>query len=187
MFLSVIGLIALLLKSENTLSITSSLIFGLSLIFLYSASTFYHRAKEPILRAKLRVLDHIAIYFLIAGTYTPFALITLRDSIGTSILITIWSIALGGLILKLFFTGRFSILSTALYIGMGWIGVFSADSIMESLTYEGVMLILAGGVSYTVGAILYAIKSLPFNHAIFHVYVLIGSFLHYLCIYFYVV
>lgn len=185
--LSSIGTFLLLLKTSSLDEIVCCTIYGASLILLYTASTWYHSAKDPVKRAHLRIFDHIAIYFLIAGTYTPFSWITLKNSVGVTVLIIIWACALAGLVLKLFFTGRFQFLSVAIYIGMGWIGVFAAGPLMEQLHATGVWLILAGGVSYTVGAILYAIKRIPYNHAIFHVFVLLGSFLHFLSIYWYVV
>lgn len=184
---SVVGLFLLFLRASTQLSMVSALIFGLSLIILYAASTFYHRATDPQKRARLRVFDHAAIYVLIAGTYTPFSLITLPDKPGWLVFGIIWGLAIGGITLKLFFTGKFDLLSTIFYIGMGWVGIFFANSLIENLVSGGVSLILYGGISYTLGAILYSIKRLPYNHAIFHVFVLVGSFLHYLSIYLYVI
>lgn len=186
MVLSFIGLIFFLLKAESGLGIISSIVFGMSLIILYAASTFYHAAKNPVKRAKLRIFDHAAIYVLIAGSYTPFCLITLSESVGTLLCIVIWSLAFGGVILKLFFTGRFDKLSTILYVAMGWIAIFAIKPLMANMSTEGLLWVLAGGIFYTVGAVLYSIRSLPYNHAIFHFFVLGGSACHYWMVYMYV-
>lgn len=184
---SVIGLILLLLNASSLAATISAMVYGSSMILLYSASTFYHSATNPTKRAKLRILDHASIYLLIAGTYTPFAVITLADGVGNWILLVIWLLGIAGVSLKLFFTGKFTKVSTILYVAMGWIGVFAAKPMMEALAHDGLMLVLAGGISYTIGAVLYAIKSLKYNHAIFHFFVLLGSLLHFLCIYWYVI
>lgn len=186
MILSFIGLIFLLLKADSDIAIVSSAVFGASLIILYAASTFYHAAKNPVRRAKLRIFDHAAIYVLIAGTYTPVCLITLSESVGTLLCIVIWSVAIGGVILKLFFTGRFDKLSTVLYVAMGWIAIFAIKPLLATMSTEGLLWLLAGGVFYTVGAVLYSIRSLPFNHAIFHFFVLGGSACHYWMVYMHV-
>jgi hemolysin III len=124
---------------------------------------------------------------LIAGTYTPFTLVTLQGSVGWTIFFTAWGFALTGIVLKLFFTGRFDMLSTIMYVFMGWIIVFAIKPLMNNLASEGLMWLFAGGAAYTVGAILYSIKKIKFNHAIFHVFVLAGSFCHFMAVYFYVV
>lgn len=180
---SVVGLILLQLKSTSTLETISSLVFGLSLILLYCASTFYHAAKSPNLRAKLRVLDHAAIYVLIAGTYTPVCLITLADTVGQALFYIIWGIGLCGVVLKIFFTGRYDKLSTAMYILMGWVAIFAIKPLLTSMAQEGLFWLLSGGIFYTSGAVLYSIRSIPLNHAIFHICVLFGSFSHFIMIY----
>ena len=184
--LSLIGLIFLITKSTETAEFISSIIFGMSLILLYSASTLYHASKDHKLRSKLRIFDHAAIYVLIAGTYTPICLITLRESVGVTFLTVIWSVALTGIILKIFLTGRFNRLSTGLYVLMGWIAVFAIKPLMTAMSFVELMWLLAGGICYTLGAILYSIRSMPMNHATFHVFVLGGSFCHYMLIYLYV-
>ncbi|WP_436517471.1 PAQR family membrane homeostasis protein TrhA [Ekhidna sp. To15] len=181
--ISVIGLILLQLKSSTFVESASTLAFGLSLILLYCASTFYHAAKSADLRAKLRILDHASIYILIAGTYTPVCLITLADNVGQTLFYTIWGVGLSGVILKIFFTGKFDKLSTAMYVLMGWIAIFAIKPLLSSMPVEGLLWLLAGGVFYTVGAVLYSIRSIPMNHAIFHIFVLLGSFSHYMMIY----
>ncbi len=184
--LSVAGLVAMLNRSDHIIATISSLVFGISLIVLYTASTLYHSAKSAQVRAKLRIFDHAAIYILIAGTYTPVCLITLSESIGTILLIVIWSVAICGVILKLFFTGRFDRLSTIMYIAMGWIAIFAIKPILATMSTEELLWLLAGGVFYTLGAILYSIRSLPMNHAIFHVCVLGGSASHFMMIHVYI-
>ena len=161
-------------------------IFGASLILLYAASTFYHIAKKSELRNRLKIFDHASIYVLIAGTYTPFALITLKGTTGWVIFGISWGLALTGIILKLFFTGRYNLVSTIMYVLMGWVIVFAIKPLINNLPLEGLLWLFAGGISYTIGAILYSIKNIKFNHAIFHMFVLIGSFCHFISVFFYV-
>jgi len=163
----------------------SIIIYGLSLIILYAASTFYHAAKKPTLRRRLNIFDHAAIYVLIAGTYTPFTLISLEGNIGWIIFSLTWTFALIGIVLKLFFTGKFDKLSTVMYVLMGWQIVFVIKPLIENVSSEGLFWLFSGGVFYTIGAILYSIKRIPFNHAIFHVFVLLGSISHFISVYFY--
>lgn len=164
----------------------SFIIYGLSLLILYSASTFYHAAKNPKARRRLNIFDHAAIYILIAGTYTPFTIITLEGSTGWIIFGLTWIFALIGVVLKLFFTGRFDKLSTIMYVLMGWQVVFAINPLLENLATEGLQLLFAGGIFYTIGAILYSIKKIPYNHVIFHVFVLLGSVSHFLSVCYYV-
>ena len=159
------------------MQIISFSIYGISLIVLYAASTFYHSARNPELRTRMRVFDHASIYVLIAGTYTPFALITLNGQLGWVIFGLIWGIALVGVILKIFFTGKYKIISTLMYIFMGWMIVFFINPLINSLSGNGLIWLFAGGISYTVGAVIYGIKKIQFNHAIFHVFVLLGTLL----------
>jgi hemolysin III len=161
-------------------------IFGASLLALYMASTLYHSAKDSKRRTRLRILDHATIYVLIAGTYTPYSLVVLHGMTGWTIFIVSWSMALTGIILKLFFTGKYDVISTLMYIFMGWIIIFAITPLINSLSAEGLFWLVAGGVAYTTGAILYSIKKIKFNHAIFHVFVLLGSFCHFVSVYFYV-
>ncbi len=186
--LSVIGLVLLLLKSQagNAPQIIAYGIYAVSMVLLYLASTLYHAATKPKKRKRLKILDHAAIYLLIAGTYTPYCLLTLDNKDGIPLLIAVWTVAALGIVLKLFFTGRFNLLSTLLYVAMGWMVVFAYEGILNNLALEGLQLLGAGGIAYTVGAVLYSIKKIPFNHAIFHVFVLLGSLFHFASIYGYV-
>ncbi len=186
---SILALVLLLFKGVELGNITHTsglLIYGLSLLTLYIASSLYHASKNPAIRSKLRVVDHAAIYLLIAGTYTPYMLITLPGTLGYSILAAAWSMALVGVVIKIFYTGHFEVLSTSLYILMGWAIVFAIKPLAANLLPEGLFWLMAGGVAYTVGAILYAIKKIPYNHAIFHLFVLLGSTCHFISVYFYV-
>lgn len=188
-FLSIIALVLLFIKAvqqDNIWMMISFPIFGVSLILLYLASTLYHASKEPQKRFKLKVFDHAAIYVLIAGSYTPFTLVSLNGETGWLIFSMVWVMAFTGIILKLFFTGRFKVISTAMYVLMGWLIVFYFQDLTASLHEKGVFYLILGGVLYTIGAILYSIKKIKFNHAIFHFFVLAGSFCHFLSIYLYV-
>ncbi|PPZ92450.1 hemolysin D [Cloacibacterium normanense] len=188
-FLSIIALVLLIIKAvqqDNIWMMISFPIFGVSLILLYLASTLYHASKEPQKRFKLKVFDHAAIYVLIAGSYTPFTLVSLNGETGWLIFSMVWVMAFTGIMLKLFFTGRFKIVSTAMYVLMGWLIVFYFQDLTASLHKKGVFYLILGGVLYTIGAILYSIKKIKFNHAIFHFFVLAGSFCHFLSIYLYV-
>ena len=189
LILSVIALFLMLVRangSGNILYIVSAGIFGLSMIALYSASTLYHRAKDPKVRARLRINDHATIYILIAGTYTPFTLITLNGWVGWTVFAVSWGMAITGVILKLFFTGRFSVLSTLMYVFMGWIVIFAIKPLVNNLSSAGLSWLFAGGIAYTTGAVIYSIEKIKFNHAIFHLFVLLGSFCHFISVYFYV-
>ncbi len=189
LLLSVAALLLLLNRSMqygNAWHMVSVSIYGLSMIGLYGASTSYHSARKPEIRARLRILDHASIYVLIAGTYTPFMLITLKGATGWVIFSVSWGMAVTGIILKLFFTGRFELVSTLMYVFMGWLVIFAIKPLLNNLSVAGLYWVLAGGLAYTLGAILYSIKSIPFNHSIFHVLVLVGSICHFLAVYFHV-
>jgi hemolysin III len=151
---------------------------------LYAASTFYHAAKKPKKRRMLNIFDHAAIYVLIAGSYSPFCLVALKSYLGFYMFIAVWVFASTGIVLKLFFTGRFDKISTTMYLLMGWQVLFFIKPLIAVLTSFGLNLLIAGGIFYTVGAILYSIKKMPYNHAIFHVFVLLGSVSHFTALYF---
>jgi hemolysin III len=189
LFLSVVALVLLILRAlryGDTLHVITFTVFGLSMILLYTASTLYHSTKDITTRGKLQVFDHASIYVLIAGTYTPFTLIVLPENLGWIMFGIIWTLALGGVIIKLFFTGRFDVVLTIMYVLLGWIVVVALKPLIANLAIEGVILLFAGGIAYTLGAVIYAIKKIPANHAIFHFFVLLGSLCHFLSIYFFV-
>ena len=186
LFLSLLAFPFLITKAftySGFWQVSSFIIYGLSLIVLYAASTFYHASVNPKNRRKLNIFDHAAIYALIAGSFTPFCLIALDSDLGWYLFVFVWIFALIGIILKLFFTGRFDKLSTAMYLLMGWQVVFFIKPLMKALTDFGLNLLIIGGVFYTVGAMLYSIKKIPYNHAIFHLFVLLGSASHFFALY----
>ncbi|PCJ86636.1 MAG: hemolysin D [Thiotrichaceae bacterium] len=186
---SVIALILLVIRASeigDLMYFISFSVFGISLIVLYAASTFYHSVQAPVLRNRMRIVDHAAIYILIAGTYTPFTLVVLGGWTGWIIFAVSWTMATIGIVLKLFFTGKYDRISTFMYVFMGWIILFAIQPLIETLPYEGLFWLVAGGVSYTMGAILYSIERIKFNHAIFHIFVLLGSVCHFVSVYFYV-
>lgn len=175
------------LAAQDFLTIASALVFSLSLIFLYAASTLYHAATCKMQKMRFKIMDHCAIYCLIAGSYTPFTLITLQEGIGPLLFTTVWIIALFGILFKLFFTGRFRILSTLLYLGMGWLSLIAYEPIQKHLSEQALQLVFAGGLAYTLGSLFYLAKGIRFHHAIWHLFVLAGSACHYLTVLFYVV
>ena len=183
--LGVIGAIfmALRIQQMDTLSRTSVWIYSLSVIILFTASTVYHAVADPRIKKKLRILDHISIYLLIAGTYSPVALITLREGSGWWLFGAVWGMALFGTVLKLFFTGKFEIFSLFLYLLMGWLIAIDLRDLLDQLTPTGKGLLMAGGAFYTVGILFYAIRKIPFNHMIWHFFVLAGALCHWLFIY----
>ena len=162
-------------------------IFGSALILNYTASTLYHSIQVERLRGALRALDHSAIFLLIAGTYTPFMLVNLRGPWGWSLLIGVWTIAVLGISLRLLLKGRLHALVVGLYIAMGWAVVVAIQPMLRHVATGGLVLLAAGGLAYTVGVIFYKWKSLPYHHAIWHVFVLLGSALHFFAVLFYVI
>ena len=187
--LGVAGLILLIaLKKENVeWSLFSIVVYGVSIIILFTASTLYHSVTSDKRKHYFRIVDHISIYLLIAGTYTPVLLLLLSDSLGWTLFWIVWGIAAFGVILKLFFTGKFEIFSTLLYLVMGWLIVFDYSNAAEALTQNGVWLLFAGGLFYTVGIIFYAFERIPYNHVIWHIFVLGGAICHFFMILFYVI
>lgn len=185
---SIFGAYLLLQKGDVKIpkNLISYIVYSVSLLSLYAASTLYHSAKTIDLRRKLNIVDHAAIFILIAGSYTPFTLIALAGTLGWAVFIIVWFIAIVGVIIKLFFTGRYEKLSTAMYVAMGWLAIFVVGPLLSALPAPGFILLALGGLLYTIGAIFFSIKRIKFNHAIFHVFVLGGSLCHFLSIYLYV-
>lgn len=183
--LGIFGFFLLLNKNsdKSDYALLGILIFSFSIVLLYSASTAYHAIAKPSLKKKFRILDHISIYFLIAGTYTPVALITLINGNGWLIFIVVWLIALFGTVLKLFFTGKYEILSLLLYLIMGWLIIFDFQNLIASTSSLGINLLMLGGAFYTIGILFYAIRKIPYNHFIWHLFVLGGTISHWLFIY----
>jgi hemolysin III len=159
------------------------IIYGSSLLLLFFASSLYHFVSEPKYKRQLRKLDHISIYVLIAGTYTPICMSVLAESQGELIFILVWSIAAFGLILKLFFTGKFEKISLLLYLVMGWLVVLDIKTLYETINFEALLFLILGGVFYTGGIVFYVMHNLKYHHVIWHIFVLLGSVFHYLMIF----
>lgn len=180
--LGAVTLVVLLLRAHARNDIWQMIswpVFGISLIALYSASTLYHATKHPIRKARFHIFDHIAIYILIAGTYTAFLVGVMRGVQGWTLFGVAWAIALIGTLIKLRFTGRFRLVSVACYIGMGWLALFIIDDLYAALPRDSFVLLVAGGVAYSTGTYFYIRGcTIPFFHAIWHGFVLLGSGLH---------
>ena len=158
--------------------IVATSLFTASLVLLYSASTAYHAARSPTVRLRLRVLDHCAIYVLIAGSYTPFLLGALRGPWGWTLFGVIWGLAVAGIIFKLFFTGRLRRLSTLIYLGMGWLVLVAIVPLLQSLSPVTLAWLVVGGLAYTLGTPFYHRERMPYAHAVWHLFVLVGSAAH---------
>ncbi len=184
--LSVLAMLLLIGKAQGALQLVSVSVFAASLIALYSSSTIYHSAVDVARRARLRIVDHAMIYVLIAGTYTPFSLLVLKGTVGWTIFGVSWAMAATGIVIKLFHTGRYNNISTAMYVFMGWLIVFAIKPLIANLAPEGIAWLFAGGVFYTAGAIVYSIGRLPYGHATFHICCLAGSACHVVSVYFFV-
>jgi len=185
--LSVAGLVVLIIFAVwygDNWHVVSFSIFGGSLIVLYSASTLYHGFSNPSLKTIFKKMDHSAIFLLIAGTYTPFVLVTLRGALGWSLFGTIWALAVIGIGVKFITIFRFRGLSVILYLFMGWLGVIAIKEILHGVPLPSFTLLVIGGLSYTTGVIFYWYRKLPFNHAIWHLFVLCGSIFHYFSVLF---
>ena len=166
--------------------VVSFSVYGSTLVLLYLASTLYHSVQHPKVKPILRIFDHAAIYLLIAGTYTPFTLVSMRGVWGWTIFGIVWALALAGIVFKLFFIGRFENLSTVAYVLMGWVVVIAFKELWVSLPMGGIIWLILGGVTYTLGVVFYAWEKLPYNHAIWHLFVLGGSLCHFFAILFHV-
>jgi len=167
--------------------IVGGVIFGVSLVVLFLASTLYHGFKEGKAKDVFEIIDHSAIFILIAGTYTPFTLVNLRGPVGWTIFGIIWTLTLAGIVYKIFFVRKFVIFSTLLYIFMGWLIVFAIGPLSQTLSSGGLFWLVMGGVLYTLGTPFYIIRRIPYNHAIWHFFVLGGSVCHFITVFFYVI
>lgn len=187
--IAVLGLVVLVVTVAETRDpwhITGAALFGGALVLMYAASTAYHHAKSPALKLKLRAVDHAAIYLLIAGTYSPFMLVMFRDSFGLPLFIGLWVLAAAGVIFKIFATGRFEKTSVAIYLFMGWVILFVAKPVFQAMETGGLILLVAGGLAYTVGVVFYRWHSLPHHHTIWHLFVMAGSAFHYFAVLYFV-
>lgn len=182
---SVVGLIILITRavSEGTIwHIASFSIYGISLVVMYFSSTLYHSIPNPRWKVILQKLDHSAIFLLISGTYTPFLLVNLRGALGWSLFGVVWGITLVGLILKFSFISRWEGISVLLYLAMGWLAVLAGDQLVQKVEPSSLVLLMVGGVFYTVGVVFYLWRRLPYNHAVWHFFVLGGSISHYFAV-----
>jgi hemolysin III len=177
----------------NGWSLGGGIVFGVSLVLLYSGSTLYHSMVDPKARHVFKIIDHSAIYVLIAGSYTPFCIVTLRDvtigpvqHAGWWLFAVVWTLAAAGVSTEAFWTYRPKWLSVVVYLGMGWLVVLMFEPLMANLTPNGLWLLLAGGLAYTVGTVFYAAKKVPYFHMIWHLFVLAGSVCHFLAVLLYV-
>lgn len=189
---AVLGVVALVLlivfeRGLTSWSLFSVVIYGISIIVLFLASTLYHSVKKEKQKHYFRIVDHISIYLLIAGSYTPVLLITLEQSLGWPLFYTVWGIAAFGVLLKLFFTGRFETFSTLLYLAMGWLIVFDFTNLKSLLDTNGLIFLFAGGLFYTLGIVFYIIDKIPYNHVIWHLFVLAGAISHFFMIFYSVI
>jgi hemolysin III len=182
-FLGIIALISLLVKSTSTLEYSVYIVYGACIIALFIASTLYHSEKNPARRLKLKVFDHCAIYLMIAGSYLPLLILGIANTWAYALLAGVWLLAIAGIVLKLFYTGRYKLLSTISYVLLGWIVVIAINPLINHLTTECLWWLSIGGFFYTLGAVLYQIKKIPLNHAIFHLFVLAGAYSHFHAIY----
>lgn len=187
--LSIIGVIALVAMAagQNDYDrFVSACIYGGAVITFYCLSTLYHSVKKPHARYICRILDHVAIYIMIAGSYTPFALVTLRGSWGMWLFAAVWGLGTAGAIMKVFTVHRMRFIGPMMYVGLGWIALLVLKPLTAALAGTGLALFFIGGAAYTVGVIFYLWDRLPFNHAIWHVFVLAGSACHFWTIFHYV-
>ena len=175
-------LVTLAAQGGTRLQMVSAIVFCTSMLMLYTASTLYHAIPHAATKRRLKVFDHCAIYTLIAGTYTPFTLVALNGTVGWWLFGVVWSLAALGVTFKLFFTGRFKLFSTLVYIGMGWMAVFAVRPMLRTIPVAALVWLLAGGVAYTAGTVFYHNEKLRYSHAVWHLFVLAGSACHFVAV-----
>ena len=187
--LTLIGVPFLITQNSDLteLELFSLLFFQFGLLFMYTSSTLYHYVQNIRIKKVLRVVDHISIYYLIAGSYAPVCLITLRDHSGIEIFLIIISLMLLGTLFKIFFTGKFEKLSLYLYLLMGWLIVIKIDELINLINFRGLLLVIVSGLLYTIGTYFYSSKTIKYSHSIWHLFVLGGSVTHYFFVLFYVI
>ena len=188
--LSLVGLVVIVVAASRTgdpYRIVSSAVFCSVLTAFYVISSLYHTVRTPKIRYVFRVLDHAGIYLVIASSYTPYALVSLREGSGWMLFGLVWGLAVAGVIFKSFMTHRLAFLAPVLYIALGWLIVIDLEGLLTMVPLKGVLWLLAGGLFYTGGIVFYAIDCIPYNHAIWHVFVIAGSLCHYLSVLWYVV
>lgn len=190
MGLSVVGTAVLIVYASlygRVWHIVGCSVFGVSLILLYTASTLYHAFRSPRVKRVFKILDHSAIYILIAGTYTPFTLVNLHGGWGWTLFGLVWGISVLGILFKIWFVDHFKIVSTTIYLALGWLVVIALRPLLTMVPLGGILWLLAGGLAYSFGVIFFAWRKLPYNHAVWHLFVLGGSVCHYFAVLWYVV
>lgn len=180
-------LIVFAVQSGDSYKLAGAIVFGITLVLEYTASTLYHSFPQPSVKHVFKILDHAGIYLLIAGTYTPFTLVTLRSHGGWLLFGIIWALALGGIAVEAFWAYRPRWISALVYLGMGWLVVLAIKPLSMAIATPGLWLLVAGGLAYTVGTVFYVLKRVPYMHAIWHVFVLGGSVCHFLAVTLFVV
>lgn len=188
--LAIAGLVILVSASwsgGDPYALAASIVYGISLVIEYSASTLYHALPNPTAKHVFKILDHAGIYLLIAGTYTPFCLVTLREAGGWWLFAIVWTLAAIGIATEAFWAYRPRWLSAAVYLGMGWLVVFMIKPIVANIEAAGLWLLVAGGLAYTLGTLFYVLKRIPYFHMIWHLFVLAGSICHYLAVLLFVI
>lgn len=189
LLLSLAGLVLLIVLARtygDRWYLFSAALYGASLVILYAASTLYHGATDPVRKRRLRIVDHCCIYLLIAGSYTPFTLIVLRETVGFPLFVFIWVFAVLGITIKLVFGAKYMVLSVISFLLMGWIGILAVKPLFAALGYMPVALVIAGGLAYSAGVVFFSWTSLRHHHAIWHLFVLLGSACHFLAVAIYV-
>lgn len=184
--LSIVGAIVLVVAASmlgDPWKIVSFSVFGATLALLYGASMLYHASRAPRWRAIYKMLDHCAIFALIAGTYTPFLLVNMRGPVGWTLFGVIWGLAATGIVLKLVFGNRYKLARVGIYLAMGWLVLFASGELVDSIDAPGFWLLVAGGVTYTAGVVFYLADRIPYNHAIWHLFVVGGSACHFAAVY----
>ena len=176
-------LVTLTAQTGGAREIASVVVFVTTAVILFTASTLYHAIPHPRAQYPLKVFDHCAIFLLIAGTYTPFTLVGLRGGWGWSLFGVVWTLATIGVVLKLFYTGRFKLVSTAVYVAMGWVVVVAIGPLVERVPADTIAWLVAGGVLYTLGTVFYLSRRIPYAHAIWHAFVLGGCVCHFVAVY----
>jgi len=188
LILSTVALVLLVVSASlrgQTMQIVTFSVFGATLVILYMASTLYHTFRHPRLKRFFRFVDHAAIYLLIAGTYTPFALLNMHGSVGWTLFGVIWGLAILGILLKTLHMERLPFLNPLIYIGMGWIALFAIKPAVETISPGGLAWLAAGGLVYTLGVVFYSVDRIPYNHAIWHGFVMGGSACHFFAVFYY--
>jgi hemolysin III len=187
--LSVAALVALIFIAAmwgNGWHLASAIVYGITMFLLYMASTLYHAITHPGARRVFKVIDHAGIYLLIAGTYTPFTLVTIRNDGGWWLFTIVWVLAAAGISLEAFWVNRPKWVSAVVYLGMGWLAIFAIKPITENLAPGGVWLLIGGGLAYSLGTVFYVLKKVKWMHSVWHLWVLAGSLLHFLAVMLYV-